>query len=90
MESAKAYVRTHVSGGSKRPITLRLELKEKGNYWRKLIQEVILEYPLTVQVEYAKHLVEKSINKEKNISERALKQKLEQMLSRKGFTGDLL
>ena len=37
----------------------------------------------------AKHLAEKSIKKEKNISERALKQKLEQMLSRKGFTRDV-
>ena len=26
----RAYVRTHVNGGNKGPITLQLELKEKG------------------------------------------------------------
>ena len=30
LEFAKAYVRTHVNGGNKGPITLQLELKEKG------------------------------------------------------------
>ena len=35
-------------------------------------------------------MAEKSIKKEKNISERALKQKLEQMLSRKGFSHDCI
>lgn len=85
VDFAKAYVRTHVSGGNKGPITLHLELKEKGIRENE-IQEALLEYPLKVQVENAKHLAEKSIKKEKNMSERALKQKLEQMLSRKGFS----
>ena len=89
LDFAKAYVRTHVSGGNKGPITLQLELKEKG-IQDKLIQEALLGYPFDVQVEHAKHLAEKSIKKEKNISERALKQKLEQMLSRKGFSRDCI
>jgi regulatory protein len=89
LEFAKAYVRTHVNGGNKGPITLQLELKEKG-ISEKLIGQALLEYPFDVQVEHAKRLIEKSIKKEKNISERALKQKLEQMLSRKGFSHDCL
>ena len=86
---AKAYVRTHVSGGNKGPITLQLELKEKG-IRENIIQEALLEYPFEVQVEHAKHLAEKSMKKEKNVSERALKQKLEQMLIRKGFNRDCI
>lgn len=89
LDFAKAYVRTHVNGGNKGPITLKLELKEKG-ISGNLIQQALLEYPFDVQVEHAKHLAAKSIKKEKNISERALKLKLEQMLSRKGFTRDSL
>lgn len=87
LDFAKAYVRTHVSGGNKGPITLQLELKEKG-IRENIIQEALLEYPFEVQVGQAKRLAEKSIKKEKNMSERALKQKLEQMLSRKGFSRD--
>lgn len=89
LDFAKAYVRTHVSGGNKGPITLQLELKEKG-IRENFIQEALLDYPFNVQVEHAKHLAEKSIKKEKNISERLLRQKLEQMLSRKGFTRDCI
>lgn len=89
LDFAKAYVRTHVNGGNKGPITLKLELKEKG-IKENLIQEALLGYPFDVQVEHAKQLAEKSIKKEKNISERALKQKLEQMLSRKGFPHDCI
>ena len=89
VEFAQAYVRTHVNVGNKGPVSLRLELKEKG-ITEETIQKALLEYPIDVQVECAKHLAEKSINKEKNISERALKQKLEQMLSRKGFTHDVI
>jgi regulatory protein len=89
LDFAKAYVRTHVNGGNKGPITLQIELKEKG-IDEKIIQQALLEYPFDVQVDHAKYLAEKSIKKEKNISERALKQKLEQMLTRKGFTRDCL
>ena len=73
----------------KEPVAPKLELKEKG-IKENLIQEALLGYPFDVQVEHAKNLAEKSIKKEKNISERALKQKLEQMLSRKGFPRDCL
>jgi regulatory protein len=89
LEFAKAYVRTHVNGGNKGPITLKLELKEKG-IQDKLLEQALKEYPFEIQVEHAKMLAGKSIKKEKNISERALRQKVEQMLTRKGYPRDVI
>lgn len=89
VEFAEAYVRTHANGGNKGPITLRMELKEKGIN-ETLIEKALIEYPFDVQVKHAKQLAEKMIKKERNSSERELKQKLEKMLSRKGFTRDCL
>ncbi|AOH53425.1 recombination regulator RecX [Peribacillus muralis] len=89
LEFAKAYVRTHVNGGNKGPTTLKLELKEKG-IKEKLVLEAMKEYPLDLQIEHARNLAGKSIKKEKNISERALRQKVEQTLLRKGFPRDVI
>jgi len=89
LDFAKAYVRTHVNGGNKGPVVLQRELKEKG-ISDSLIQQALVEYPFDVQIDHAKHLANKSIKKEKAISERALLQKLEHMLSRKGFSRDVI
>lgn len=89
LEFAKAYVRTHVNGGNKGPITLNQELKEKG-IQDKLIEQALMEYPHEIRVEHARKLAGKSIKKEKNISERALRQKVEQTLARKGFPRDII
>lgn len=89
LEFAKSYVRTQVNSGNKGPITVRLELKEKGIN-DKIIEQAMRLYPLDVQLEHSRKIAEKSIAKEKNISERALKQKLEQTLLRKGFSMDVI
>lgn len=88
-EFAKAYVLTHVNGGTKGPVIVRQDLKEKG-IEEKLIDKALLEYPRENQVEHAMKLAEKSIKKEKNLSERALRQKIEQTLTRKGFSRDVI
>ncbi|MDQ0220862.1 recombination regulator RecX [Peribacillus cavernae] len=82
---AQAFVRTQINGGNKGPLTIKLELKEKGIN-EKIIEQALLQYPFEIQEEHARKLAEKSIAKEKGISERALKQKLEQTLLRKGFS----
>lgn len=89
LDFAKAYVKTYANSGSKGPITLQLELKQKGIN-DSFINQALSEYPFDVQVQHAKQIAVKSIKKEKNTSERALKQKIEQMLSRKGYTQDCI
>ncbi|MCM3676806.1 recombination regulator RecX [Peribacillus simplex] len=89
LEFAKAYVRTHVNGGNKGPTNLKLELKEKG-VQEKLVVEALKEYPFDIQIEHARKLAGKAVKKERNISERALRMKVEQTLLRKGFPRDVI
>lgn len=89
LEFARAFVRTHANGGNKGPIVIRQELKEKG-ISEKLIEKAILEYPIDLQIEHARQQAEKSIKKEKNLSERSLQQKLDQVLMRKGYPRDII
>ncbi|RFU62990.1 recombination regulator RecX [Peribacillus glennii] len=89
LEFAKAFVRTQMNSGQKGPVTVRMELKEKGIDDKK-IEDALPLYTFELQEEHARRLAEKSIAKEKNISERALKQKLEQTLLRKGFSTDVI
>ncbi|RFU69408.1 recombination regulator RecX [Bacillus sp. V59.32b] len=86
---AEAFVRTQINSGNKGPIIIRQELKEKG-VSEKNIDQALLQYPFDIQEGHARKMAEKSIAKEKNISERALKQKLEQTLLRKGFSMDVI
>lgn len=86
---AEAFVRTHINSGNKGPIIIQQELKEKG-VGEEIIDKALLQYSFEIQEEHARKLAEKSIAKEKNISERALKQKLEQTLLRKGFSIDVI
>jgi regulatory protein len=86
---AEAFVRTHVNSGNKGPLTIRMELKEKG-ISEKNIEQALLHYPFDIQEQHARKIAEKSIAKEKNISERALQQKLGQTLLRKGFSKDVI
>jgi regulatory protein len=78
-----------VNGGNKGPTTLKLELKEKG-VQDKLIVEALKEYPYDIQIDHARNLAGKAVKKEKNISERALRLKVEQTLLRKGFPRDII
>lgn len=86
---AQSFVRTQINSGNKGPITIRLELKEKGIN-EQITEQALLLYPLEIQEEYARRIAEKMFAKEKNISERALKQKLEQTLLRKGFSMNVI
>jgi regulatory protein len=89
LEFAKAFVRTHVNAGNKGPVTIELELKGKG-VQETLIEQAMLVYPFDLQVHHAQLLAEKEIKKDRNLSERALLQKLEQTLIRKGFTRSVI
>ncbi|CAH0347636.1 recombination regulator RecX [Bacillus sp. CECT 9360] len=86
---AEAFVRTQINSGNKGPIIIRQELKEKGVSEKNIVQ-ALLQYSFDIQEEHTRKMAEKSIAKEKNISERALKQKLEQTLLRKGFSMDVI
>ncbi|PLT33006.1 recombination regulator RecX [Bacillus sp. V5-8f] len=89
LEFAKAFVRTQINGGQKGPVTIRMELKEKGIEDKK-IEEALRLYSIDLQEEHARMIAEKSMGKEKHISTRALKQKIEQTLMRKGFSTDVI
>ncbi|WP_324611560.1 recombination regulator RecX [Bacillus massiliglaciei] len=89
LDFAKAFVQTKANNGAKGPITTRLELKEKG-VSEALIDQAMDEYPFELQLEHAIKLAEKAIQKEKKLSERALEQKINQTLARKGFSSQVI
>ncbi|MFJ5622672.1 recombination regulator RecX [Peribacillus loiseleuriae] len=89
LEFARAFVRTYMNGGNKGPIIIQQELREKG-VKLSIIEQAMVEYPSEQQIEHAVMMAEKAIKKETKLSERALKQKLDQILSRKGFTRDVI
>ena len=89
LEFARAFVQTAINGGSKGPVIVQQELREKGVEAR-LIEQALEEYTFDMQAENAAKIAAKTIKKEKNISERALKQKLDQVLARKGFSRDAI
>ncbi|CAH2715657.1 Regulatory protein RecX [Neobacillus rhizosphaerae] len=88
-EYALAYVRTQVNTTDKGPNLIKLELKEKG------ISEVIRlqaleEFPLELQIEKASKVTEKFFQKGSKESLKIQKQKLEQLLQRKGFSFEVI
>ena len=89
LEFARAFVRTYVNGGNKGPIVLQQDLIEKG-IKQSVIEQAMDEYPIELQIEHAVMMAEKAIKKETKLSERALRQKLDQILSRKGFQRDVI
>ncbi|MFE8700576.1 recombination regulator RecX [Cytobacillus sp. FJAT-54145] len=82
-EFAGAYVRTQMNTSEKGTDLIKRELREKG-VSSTTIENALMEYTLTKQLENAKQLCDKYIQKYKKDSERILKQKLEQLLLRKG------
>ena len=84
-EFALAYVRTQANTTDKGPTIIKMELKEKG------IDEGILmlaleEYPLEQQIEKATKISVKFYEKNTKESLKIQKQKLENLLLRKGYT----
>src|SRR5699024_1346256 len=83
-EFANAYVRTQVNGGKKGPNVIKQELKRKGIQEHCII-EALTFYPEDKRIEHAIRLGEKLVTQQQRLSERLLKQKIEQTLMIKGF-----
>nr|WP_249308785.1 recombination regulator RecX [Lederbergia citrea] len=84
LEFASAFVRTQVNGGKKGPGTIKQELKQKG-VEEQYIEQALNEYSEELQVDHATQLGNKLAKQNSKLSERFLKQKIEQALMIKGF-----
>ncbi|WP_066056410.1 recombination regulator RecX [Robertmurraya korlensis] len=85
---AFAYVRTQMNTTDKGPSLIKRELKEKG-IPEEYITEAIEEFPFELQVEKAIALCEKYMKKNKQESQKIMKQKMEQLHFRKGFSSQV-
>ncbi|TCJ04021.1 recombination regulator RecX [Cytobacillus praedii] len=83
-EFAIAYVRTAMNTTDKGTDLIRRELKEKG-ISENIAERALKEYPFEQELETAIKLCEKFVQKNTRDSSRIMKQKLEQLLFRKGF-----
>ncbi|WP_026581733.1 recombination regulator RecX [Bacillus sp. J33] len=88
-EFARAFVRTQMNTSDKGSGLIRSELKEKG-ISPHLIDKAIEEYPREAELDTAIKLCEKQAQKLTRESSKILKQKLEQMLLRKGFNFEII
>jgi regulatory protein len=88
-EFALAFVRTQMNTTDKGSISIRLELKEKG-IAEAVIEIALKEYPYENQLEKAIKLSNKHFQKNTSDSKLVKKQKLEQMLSRKGYPFEVI
>jgi regulatory protein len=88
-EFAKAFVRTQMNTSDKGKGLIRNELREKGISSR-LIEEALEEYPRETELNTAIKLCGKQAQKLSRDSSKIIKQKLEQMLMRKGFNFDII
>lgn len=86
---AIAYVRTQMNTTDKGNIVIKRELKERG-IRAEFIEKAIQEYSFDAQLETAQKLCVKMVKKNKKDSDLILKQKLEQMLVRKGYGFDII
>lgn len=84
-EFAIAFVRTAMNTTDKGADLIRRELREKG-ITENLIDRALKEYPFEQELDTAIKLCEKFVQKNTRDSSRVMKQKLEQMLFRKGFS----
>ncbi len=89
LEFALAYVRTQANTTDKGPDLIRRELKEKGIAEERVIQ-ALTEFPLEQQIEMAAKLGEKFFHKQSKDSLKIQKQKLEQLLLRKGYSFEVI
>ncbi|WP_318505534.1 recombination regulator RecX [Bacillus sp. T3] len=88
-EFAVAFVRTQMNTTDKGTIVIGQELKEKG-IKDEILETSLLEYPYERQFEQCFNLSKKFVEKNKKESAKFLKQKLEQMLIRKGYPFDII
>jgi regulatory protein len=88
-EFALAYVRTQANTTDKGPNVIKMELKEKGITEGILIQ-ALEEYPLEQQIDKAAKISKKFYDKNTKESLKIQKQKLENLLLRKGYTYEVI
>ncbi|MEW9111089.1 recombination regulator RecX [Cytobacillus gottheilii] len=88
-EFALAFVRTQMNTTDKGRGLIRMELKEKG-ISDELIEKALEQFSYEHELETAIKLCEKNLRKNTKESTRIAKQKLEQVLSRKGFYSDII
>lgn len=88
-EFANAYVRTQMNTTDKGPITIQQELKDKG-ISQSLIEQALLKFPTGDQFEKTLQLANKYYQKNNKDSARIVKQKIEQMLIRKGYSFEII
>lgn len=84
-EFALAFVRTQLNTTDKGKEIVKGELREKG-ISENLIEQALQEYPFEAEHTKALSLSEKFVKKNKRDSSKIMKQKLEQLLTRKGFS----
>ncbi|MGS2780107.1 recombination regulator RecX [Robertmurraya sp. GLU-23] len=85
---AFAYVRTQMNTTDKGPTVIKRELKEKG-IAETYILEAMDEFPFELQLEKAVALCEKYMKKNKQESQKIMKQKIDQLLFRKGYNSQV-
>ena len=88
-EYALAYVRTQANTTDKGPDLIKLELKEKGIGEGTLMQ-ALEEYPREQQIEKATKMSEKFFQRNSKESLKIQKQKLENLLLRKGYSFEVI
>ncbi|WP_423801297.1 recombination regulator RecX [Neobacillus sp. SAB-20_R2A] len=88
-EFAFAYVRTQANTTDKGPDVVKQELKQKGII-EVILVEALNEFPREQQIEKAVKLCGKFFKKGSKDSLRIQKQKLEQMLLRKGYSFEVI
>lgn len=88
-EFGLAYTRTQMKTTDKGPKLIRIELKDKG-IEQTIIEMVLEEFPFDLQLDKALKLCKKNVQKNLKDSNRVIKQKLEQLLQRKGYSFDVI
>lgn len=88
-EYAVAFVRTQANTTDKGPNVVKMELKEKG-IPDGILLEALDEFPFKQQIEKAGKITEKFYQKNAKESSKIKKQKLEQLLLRKGYSYEVI
>ncbi|MGE8207597.1 recombination regulator RecX [Heyndrickxia sp. NPDC080065] len=84
LEFAIAFVRTQMNTTKKGPGIIKIELRDKG-ISENNIETALQEFTNEQQQSHAIDLVEKTVRQNQKLSEKILKQKIEQTLLRKGY-----
>ena len=88
-EFALAYVRTQANTTDKGPAVIKMELKKKG-IKEKILLHALENFPLEQQIEKAAKISEKFFQKHTKESIKVQKQKLENVLLRKGYSFEVI